>query len=235
VPASQVGISAHAGDRTATIETFRNAVATGADYVELDIRRTADGELVSFHDALAPGGEPLSAVGHARLCDLAGYLVPTVADVLATIKGHARGHLDLKDTGGEAEVVRLALDVLGPGQFIITTLEDSSAAAIRSRFPAPTTCRSRSPSAATWRARHRRDGCGMGDPSIPAAPGYAAARVDVGHQATSCTTARTCAFPCVTSHTRVPSARQPAPCGLSPAREPARARLAAMSTAGSRS
>jgi glycerophosphoryl diester phosphodiesterase len=48
---------------------------------------------------------------------------------------HARGHLDLKDTGGEHEVVRLALDVLGPGQFIITTLEDSSVAAIRSRFP----------------------------------------------------------------------------------------------------
>ena len=135
MPASGVLVSAHAGDRAPTLETFRNAVATGADYVELDIRRTADGTLVSFHDALAPGGEPLSAVGYARLCDLAGYQVLTVADVLATITGRARGHLDLKDTGGEDEVVRLALDVLGPGQFIITTLEDGSAAAIRSRFP----------------------------------------------------------------------------------------------------
>jgi glycerophosphoryl diester phosphodiesterase len=60
--------------------------------------------------------------------------VPTVADVLATIKGHAKGHLDLKDAGREDEVVRLALDVLGPGQFIITTLQDRSVAAIRSRF-----------------------------------------------------------------------------------------------------
>ena len=41
VPASRVAISAHAGDRAATIETYRNAAATGADYVELDIRRTA--------------------------------------------------------------------------------------------------------------------------------------------------------------------------------------------------
>jgi glycerophosphoryl diester phosphodiesterase len=133
-PARPVLISAHAGDRAPTIETYRNAVATGADYVELDIRRTADGALVSFHDARTPRGEPLAAVGYARLCDLAGYQVPAVADVLATIKGHARGHLDLKDAGGEDEVVRLALDVLGPGQFIITTLEDSSVAAIRSRF-----------------------------------------------------------------------------------------------------
>ena len=134
MPASGVQISAHAGDRSATIETFRTAAATGADYVELDIRRTADGELVSFHDALTARGEPLSTVGYGQLCDLAGYQVPTVADVLATITGHAKGHLDLKDTGGEDAVVRLALDVLGPGQFIITTLEDSSVAAIRARF-----------------------------------------------------------------------------------------------------
>jgi glycerophosphoryl diester phosphodiesterase len=134
-PASGVQISAHAGDRAATLETYRTAVATGADYVELDIRRTADGALVAFHDPCTAQGDPLAAVSYARLCDLAGYRVPTVADVLATITGHAKGHLDLKDTGGEDEVVRLALDVLGPGQFVITTLEDRSVAAIRSRYP----------------------------------------------------------------------------------------------------
>ena len=52
-----------------------------------------------------------------------------------TIAGHAKGHLDVKDAGGEDDLVRLALDVLGPGQFVITTLEDSSAAAIKARFP----------------------------------------------------------------------------------------------------
>jgi glycerophosphoryl diester phosphodiesterase len=134
VPASPVQVSAHGGDRAPTIETYTKAVATGADYVELDIRRTADGALVSFHDARTSRGEPLSTTGYTRLCDLAGYQVPLVADVLATIKGRAKGHLDLKDAGGEDQVVRLALDVLGPGQFIITTLEDSSVATIRSRF-----------------------------------------------------------------------------------------------------
>lgn len=137
VPASRVQVSAHAGDRSPTLDTFRHAVATGADYVELDIRRTGDGALVSFHDPHTSRGEPLAAVGYPQLCDLAGYEVPMVADVLATIKGHAKGHLDLKDAGREDEVVRLALDVLGPGQFIITTLEDRSVAAIRSRFESP--------------------------------------------------------------------------------------------------
>lgn len=135
MPASRVQVSAHGGDRAPTIETYAKAVATGADYVELDIRRTADGALVSFHDARTAHGEPLAEVGYRQLCDLAGYEVPMVADVLATIKGQAKGHLDLKDAGREDDVVRLALDVLGPGQFIITTLEDRSAAAIRSRYP----------------------------------------------------------------------------------------------------
>ena len=38
MPANGVQISAHVGDRSATIETFRTAAATGAEYVELDIR-----------------------------------------------------------------------------------------------------------------------------------------------------------------------------------------------------
>ena len=33
--------------------------------------------------------------------------------------------------------MRLALDIMGPGEFIITTLEDASVAAIRSRFGDP--------------------------------------------------------------------------------------------------
>jgi len=132
---SPVQISAHASHQTPAIETFAAAVATGADYVELDIRRTADGALVSFHDPRAATGEPLAEVSYQRLCDLAGYQVPLVADVLATIAGRAKGHLDLKDAGREHEVVRLALDVLGPGQFVVTTLEDRSVAAIRAAFP----------------------------------------------------------------------------------------------------
>ena len=133
-----VRISAHAGHavcgKSRTIEAYRDAVATNAEYVELDIRTTADGELVAFHDPGTSQGHPLPALEYARLCDLAGYEVPKVSDVLAVIKGRAKGHLDLKETGGEHQLVQLALDVLGPGEFIITSLEDASVAAIRSRF-----------------------------------------------------------------------------------------------------
>ena len=127
-------ISAH-GPRTGTIEVYANALETGAEYVEFDIRRTADGELAAFHDARTSQGDALAAISYSRLCELAGYPVPRVAEVMATIAGKATAHLDLKDTGGEDKVVEMALDILGPGNFVVTTLEDQSVAAIKARFP----------------------------------------------------------------------------------------------------
>ena len=127
-------ISAH-GPRTGTIEVYAKALETGAEYVEFDIRRTADGELAAFHDARTSQGDPLAAISYSRLCELAGYPVPRVAEVMATIAGKATAHLDLKDTGAEDKVVEMALDILGPGNFVVTTLEDQSVAAIRARFP----------------------------------------------------------------------------------------------------
>ena len=128
-------ISAH-GPRTGTIEAYARALETGAEYVEFDIRRTADGELAAFHDPCTRQGEALAAISYSRLCELAGYPVPRVADVMQLIAGKATGHLDLKDTGGEETVVEMALDILGPGNFVVTTLEDESVAAIKARFPA---------------------------------------------------------------------------------------------------
>jgi glycerophosphoryl diester phosphodiesterase len=134
----RVLVSAHAshgaGAKPRTIETYLDAVATNADYVEFDVRGTADGELVAFHDPGTGQVQSLSALAYPRLCQLAGYEVPRVADVLAVIKGLAKGHLDLKESGYEHRLVQLALDILGPGGFVVTSLEDASVAAIRSRF-----------------------------------------------------------------------------------------------------
>jgi glycerophosphoryl diester phosphodiesterase len=127
-------VSAH-GPRAGAIDAYVHALETGAEYVEFDIRRTADGELAAFHDARTRQGEALAAISYGRLCEQAGYEVPRVADVMALIAGKAIGHLDLKDTGGEERVVELALDLLGPGRFVVTTLEDESVAAVKARYP----------------------------------------------------------------------------------------------------
>jgi glycerophosphoryl diester phosphodiesterase len=141
VTVSQVLVSAHAAHadsaRFNTIEYYQQAASTGADYVEFDIQRTADGQLVAAHDARTAQGNLISSVSYGQLCDDAGCEVPRAADILTAIKGRAKGHIDLKVTGGEETVVHLALDLVGPGEFVITTLEDASVAAIRSRFSDP--------------------------------------------------------------------------------------------------
>ncbi len=136
-----VDISAHEGGaeygRPATYDAYRHAVATEAEYAELDIRRTRDRVLVVRHDArCGRAGPRVAELGYAALCDRLGYQVPRVTEVMALLAGRSSGHLDLKEAGYEAEVINLALAALGPGNFVATTLEDVSVRTIKRSFPA---------------------------------------------------------------------------------------------------
>jgi glycerophosphoryl diester phosphodiesterase len=134
-----VQISAHQGGseraRPQTYEAYQDALASGAEYAEFDIRRTADDVLVIYHDAAA-GGAWLADVGYQELCDRAGYPVPRVEDVMDLLGGRLAGHLDLKETGYEERVISLALAAFGAGNFVATTLEDVSVRRIKEAFPA---------------------------------------------------------------------------------------------------
>lgn len=138
-PPRPVAISAHrGGTETAaqgTYEAFQAALETGAEYVEFDIRRTADAQFVVYHDATVNGTGPLAGIGYSLLCKLTGYEVPRVGEVMRMLAGKAAGHLDLKELGGEELIIGQALEILGPGNFVATTLEDASAATIKERFP----------------------------------------------------------------------------------------------------
>ncbi len=60
-----------------TCETFAGTLACGAEYAELDIRKTADGVLVVPHDARAGRDGPLIArLGYRDLCARLGYPCP---------------------------------------------------------------------------------------------------------------------------------------------------------------
>ncbi len=150
-----VAVSAHKGGsedaRGATWEAYESAVTTGAEYVEFDIRRTRDGRFVVFHDPQV-AGRPVSGLSYEELCAAAGHRVPLVGDVMTLIAGRMKGHLDLKEIGGEDEIIRLALDRLGPESFVATTLEDSSIARIKRMFPEVTAALSlgRSLREVTW-------------------------------------------------------------------------------------
>ncbi len=115
--AGQAAISAH-GPRAGTIAAYASALETGAEYVEFDIRRTADGELAAYHDARTCQGKALAATSCARLCELAGYEVPRVADVMAEMKrwlADPRVTVLITNRPADAVALRAALPRLSDG------------------------------------------------------------------------------------------------------------------------
>lgn len=105
-------VSAH---RCLTIQQVEYALRLGVDYVEFDVQRCADGSLVLAHDPVevAPPG------------------ITTYDEVLDTLAGRGRAHLDLKFHDGCVEAVAHAVERLGTDRLVVTTLEDRSVTAIR--------------------------------------------------------------------------------------------------------
>jgi glycerophosphoryl diester phosphodiesterase len=135
----KVAISAHRGGKedaaSDSWEAYEASIKSGAEYVEFDVRSTAD-EFVCFHDEhVGPNRKPIATLSHAELCDEVGYNVPSVPEVMKLIAGKAIGHVDIKDIGNEKEIISLALDTLGAGGFVATSLEDVSILAIKKYAP----------------------------------------------------------------------------------------------------
>lgn len=134
-------ISAHRGGSehaaAAMYGAYEDALASGAEYAEFDIRKTRDDVLAVYHDARLPhAGARVADVSYEELCSRVGYIVPKVHDVMEIIAGRMIGHLDLKEFGYEEDVIRMATSILGNDNFIATTLEDESIIAIKRSFPA---------------------------------------------------------------------------------------------------
>jgi glycerophosphoryl diester phosphodiesterase len=65
-----------------TYEAFEQAVALGVDGIETDVRLSADGKLILFHDRLTPDGRTVGTVHHHDLSRCVGYEVPLLETVL---------------------------------------------------------------------------------------------------------------------------------------------------------
>ena len=121
----------------ASLEAIAGALEVGVDLVEFDVRISRDGVFLTAHDA-----EVQTPDGRVRIEDLTasevlsgGLGAATVTDVLKLLRGRAKAHVDLKDTGHEVEIADLCEKLLGPDGFILTTLEDSSVKRIRDERP----------------------------------------------------------------------------------------------------
>ena len=97
-----------------TLRSFRRALELGADGIELDVRLSADGELMVFHDAalqrVTDGRGPLSrrTLAQLRECDAgAGERIPTLREVFELVDRRALINIELKARGTARDVESL--------------------------------------------------------------------------------------------------------------------------------
>lgn len=87
------GSGAAGGYRENSVESFLAATASGVPWVELDVRRSADDDLVVWHDPSTPAGHPL-VTRTAR--QLAGEGIVALAAVLAALPRSVGVNMDVK-------------------------------------------------------------------------------------------------------------------------------------------
>lgn len=115
------GASADAVDNS--IEAFAKAIDAGADMIEFDVRRTADGSLVAFHDP-AVGRVPVSRLTRFELARRVGYLPPLVDEVLELTAGRIGLDVELKEDGYVDRVVDAILRTHDPEAVLVTSFSD---------------------------------------------------------------------------------------------------------------
>lgn len=124
-------ISAHRGGAGAqrsaqnTLAAFEAAIALGCDYVEFDVRLTADGIPVIFHDPSFDDGSIRRLIAGHHFDDFTPPL-PHLDEVLALLAGRVKAHVDLKVPGHEVELAERIIEALGVDGAVFTTAEDSS-------------------------------------------------------------------------------------------------------------
>ena len=123
-----------------TIEAFLGAADHGADWVELDARRTADGVLVVHHDALLPDGR---AIVDLAAADLPGW-VPTLAAALDACAGMGV-NIEIKNNRPDPDhdpdefvaeqTVALLAERGGRDEVLISSFNPATLVRIRERAP----------------------------------------------------------------------------------------------------
>ncbi len=115
----------HSGDTTEnTLRAFELAIDAGADMIEFDVRRSADGHLAVLHDH-AHAGVALDSCSLEEFKRRTGFRPPLLADVLGWAAGRVALDVELKEDGYAEEVVPILQGFLtAGGELLVTSFLD---------------------------------------------------------------------------------------------------------------
>ena len=106
-----------------TLEAFDAAIALGADMIELDVRRTRDGQLVVFHDARVKTVPTSSLPYEALKTKHTNQRPPLLQDVLELTRDRIALNLEIKETGYIEDTIAL-LRAFGLERLLVSSFLD---------------------------------------------------------------------------------------------------------------
>ena len=127
-----------------TLAALRLAIADGADYAEIDVQTTRDGELVILHDRdlkrlagdsrrveeLSLAELRLLDIGRSKSEQFAGEHPATLGEMIAVAKGHIRLNVELKYNRDDPTLASRVIETLRKEDFldqcVITSIEYSA-------------------------------------------------------------------------------------------------------------
>jgi glycerophosphoryl diester phosphodiesterase len=124
-----------------TLAAFARALALGVDGIELDVQVTRDGVPVVFHDPtlarLTGRRRALAALVLAdlRAVRIGGQRVPTLAEVLALVRGRAMVQIELKAAAALVPVVRAVRRARASRHVILASFDAAVLVAARALAP----------------------------------------------------------------------------------------------------
>lgn len=126
------GASADAPENS--LAAFDAAIVQHADLVELDVRRTADAQLVVHHSKRRRGVQ-LDRLTHDELIERSRHRPPLLDEVLALCAGRVGVDVEIKSPGYEDEVVEIVERRIDATQAVVTSFHAGVIETVKSLRP----------------------------------------------------------------------------------------------------
>ncbi|HUY54674.1 MAG TPA: glycerophosphodiester phosphodiesterase [Candidatus Nanopelagicaceae bacterium] len=118
-----------------SLEAFERAIAVGADMVEFDVRRTADDQLIVFHDAEV-ARRPVGRLSRQEILSATGLLPPLLDEVLELTRGRVGIDVELKEGSVTNRVVRSVAAWADPETCVLSSFLDEVVSELADLAPA---------------------------------------------------------------------------------------------------
>ncbi len=124
-----------------TLESFIAAAQSGADLIELDIRRTADEVAVAFHDPdiqTNDGATPIASLTYAELqrkANALGFAVPTISETIKALSKLKGILFEFKEPGYEQSIIENVCTFYSPSQVAFQSFDYQIVTRLKERNP----------------------------------------------------------------------------------------------------